>query len=234
MADPSRISTLPPNRQALAATPLFSGLTAEELHALSSVAVEKFYKAGESLFQEGAPCRGLFIITSGAVKVVKTSPSGRQIVLALDTAPSTVAEVPVFDGGAYPASVTAVQDTSALLILKEDFQGLCRRHPDILLKVLAVIGRRLRQLVRVVEGVTFGSVRQRLAKALLEFRDRARSDTFTLPMTQEELAVQLGTVREVVSRNLGRFQMEGLLQLQRREMQILDRKGLEAEAETEL
>jgi CRP/FNR family transcriptional regulator len=92
----------------------------------------------------------------------------------------------------------------------------------------------LRQLVSVVERVTFGSIRQRLARTLLDFAASARSSTFALPVTHEEMAQRLGTVREVVSRNLSRFQAEGFLRVQRREIEILDRAALEREAETEL
>jgi CRP-like cAMP-binding protein len=220
--------------EVFAKTSLFSSLTPEEASALASVAVEKSYGAGETLFHEGEPCLGLFVIGEGAVKIVKTTPSGRQIMLAVETAPSSVAEVPLFDGGNYPATVTAIKDTKAFLLLKQDFHRLCRANPDVSMKVLAVVGRRLRQLVGLLEGVTFGSVRQRLARALMEFGDAAARPSFPLPVTHEELAFRLGTVREVVSRNLSRFQAEGLLRIQRREIEILDRTGLQAEAETEL
>jgi CRP/FNR family transcriptional regulator len=88
--------------------------------------------------------------------------------------------------------------------------------------------------VVLVERVTFGSVRQRLASTLLEFAVEAGASTFLLPETQEELAARLGTVREVVSRNLSRFQGEGLLRMQRREIEILDAAGLRAEADMEI
>ena len=217
-------------QQALSQTPLFSALTKDEIDALAAVTVEKSYHAGETLFSEGEPCSGLFILGRGTVKIVKTAATGRQIMLAVESAPSSVAEVPLFDGGTYPASVTAIEDTAAYLILKADFHGVCRRHPEVPLKVLAVVGKRLRQLVGLVEGVTFGSVRQRLAKVILEFGE----DAFVLPVTHEELAFRLGTVREVVSRNLSRFQAEKLIRVQRREIQILDRERLQAEADTEL
>jgi CRP/FNR family transcriptional regulator len=154
--------------------------------------------------------------------------------LAIEAAPSSVAEVPLFDGGPYPATVSAVGPVTAYLLTKQDFQHVCRVYCDVPLKVLAVVGQRLRQLVRVVESVTFGSVRQRLARALLEFGDQARGETFLLPVTHEEMAFRLGTVREVVSRNLSRFQAEGLLRVLKREITLLDRQGLEREAETEL
>ena len=154
--------------------------------------------------------------------------------LAVDAAPASVAEVPLFDGGGYPASVIAIDEVVAYLIGKREFRQVCREQPEVSLKVLAVVGRRLRHLVAIVESVTFGSVRQRLARALLEFRDQAGADLFSMPVTHQELAQRLGTVREVVSRNLGRFQSEGVLRLAGRELQLLDRATLEREAETEL
>ena len=197
-------------------------------------AVDRQYAPGESLFFEGDPCTGLYILGKGSVKIVKSAPSGREIMLAVETAPSSFAEVPVFDGGKYPASATALDEVQAWHLGKSEFQQVCRNHPEVALKVLAVVGRRLRQLVGVVERVTFGSVRQRLAHALLEFAAEAGQPAFALPATHEELAQRLGTVREVVSRNLSRFQAEGLLRVQRREIEILDRAGLQREAETEL
>jgi CRP/FNR family transcriptional regulator len=89
----------------------------------------------------------------------------------------------------------------------------------------------LRHLVGFVERVTFGSIRQRLAQALVEMAD-ANGASFAMAETHEDLANRLGTVREVVSRNLGRFQSEGLIRLHRRDVQILNRAGLAAEAET--
>ena len=214
-------------------TSLFSGLTPAERDAIAGLAAEKRYSTGDTLFHEGDPCEGLYVIGDGMVKIVKTSPSGREIMLAIETAPSSVAEVPLFDGGNYPASVTALSDVTAYLLFKDDFTRFCQLHPTVPLKVLAVVGRRLRQLVGLVESVTFGSVRQRLARTLLEFRDQLGTNNFTLPVTHEELALRLGTVREVVSRNLSRFQAEGLLRVQRRDIAIMNADALAAEAETE-
>ena len=128
----------------------------------------------------------------------------------------------------------AIDEVVAYFISKRDFQQVCRQHPEVALKVLAVTGRRLRLLVSLVESVTFGSVRQRLARTLLEFGEQAGRDSFPLPVTHQELAFRLGTVREVVSRNLSRFQAEGLVRVHGREVQLLDRAGLKREAETEM
>jgi CRP/FNR family transcriptional regulator len=220
--------------EVLSKTPLLASLTPSEIEAVAQRAIEKQYGPGDALFLEGEECAGFFVLAQGRVKIVKTSPSGREIMLAVEAAPSSVAEIPVFDGGGYPASVTALDEVIAYLITKKDFQQVCRQHPEVPLKVLAVVGRRLRHLVSIIEGVTFGSVRQRLARTLLELGDQAGRDSFPLPLTHQELASRLGTVREVVSRNLSRFQAEGLLRIQAREIHLLDRNGLQREAETEM
>lgn len=213
----------------LSKIPLFSGLSPAEVQALAQRAMEKRYAAAEMLFWEGEPCEGIFFIAAGSVRIFKTSASGRDMVLALETAPSTVAELPLFDGGPYPASVRAVDDVTAYFINKSDFRSVCRQHPDVALKVLAVVGRRLRHLVGVVESLTFGSVTQRLARLLLE--TAAGADRFPMSLTHQELASRLGTVREVVSRNLARFRAQGLIAAQGHDVAILDRTGLEREAE---
>lgn len=230
LSSPSTSPRMSLRRDTFLRTPLFSSLEPSEREALAAMAVEKRYAAGEALFYEGTPCEGLYVIGSGSVKIVKTAPSGRQVMLAVETAPSSVAEVPLFDGGDYPATVTALEDTVAYLLHKEDFQRFCRTHPEVPLKVLAVTGRRLRQLVSLVEAVTFGSVRQRLAQMLLDFALES-GGPFELPVSHEEIALRLGTVREVVSRNLSRFQAEGFLRINKRQVEILNEEALRAEAE---
>ena len=116
--------------------------------------------------------------------------------LAVETAPATVAEVPLFDGGPYPASVEAIDSVVVLFIHKRDFRAVCLQHPQVPLQALAIFGRRLRTLVAMIESVTFGSVRQRLARTLLELNQQAGDKPFSLPWTHQEIALNLGTVRE--------------------------------------
>ncbi|HYW43736.1 MAG TPA: Crp/Fnr family transcriptional regulator [Bryobacteraceae bacterium] len=222
---------MPLKHTSLSQIALFAGLSESETQALAQRAVERRFAPGEMLFWEGEPCAGIFLIVQGSVKIFKTSPGGREMMLALEAAPSSVAELPLFDGGPYPASVRAVEPVIALFINKNDFQQVCRQYPDVALKVLAVVGRRLRHLVGVVESMTFGSVTQRLARVLLDASRQAGADEFDLPLTHQELASRLGTVREVVSRNLARFRAEGLIRIQGHQLHLLDRPGLERESE---
>jgi len=213
---------------------MFASLDAAERATLASLAIERRYEPGTVLFSEGMPCEGLYLIGAGIVKIVKTTAAGREIMLALEAAPATVAELPVFDGGPYPATVIAVRGCTAFVIPKQDLQRACREHPEIAMKMLRVTGQRLRQLVQLLQAVTFGSVRQRLARQLSDWQTEYGDEEFALPLSHEELAMRIGTVREVVSRNLSRFQAEGLIVIERRKVKVLDADGLRAEAESEL
>jgi CRP-like cAMP-binding protein len=228
------ISSLQNKIQILANSPLFADLPNSALEALAAAALFQQYQAGDRLLEEGDPCLGIYVIAEGRVKIFKTSSAGRQIQLAMETAPSSVAEIPLFDGGCLPASVSALTLVKTLLIRKEDFRRICFDQPEVALKVLAKVGQRLRSLVNLLEQVTFGNVRQRLAQTLLEFRQSAENATFHLPETHEQLAFRLGTVREVISRNLSRFQAEGLIKLDKRQITIVDAAGLRQETLMEL
>jgi CRP/FNR family transcriptional regulator, cyclic AMP receptor protein len=213
---------------------LFSGLTTGEIEPIAQLLIERRYAAGDMLFWEGEECAGMFLIAQGEIKIFKTSPSGRELVIGMESAPSSVAELPLFDGGPYPASARAVSDVVTYFINKSDFHQVCCRYPDISLKILATVGRRLRHLVDTLESITFGSVTKRLAHLLLDMSREAGRDEFSLRITHQELASRLGTVREVVSRNLIRFRADGLVRVEGHQLAILDRASLEREAESEV
>ena len=99
---------------------------------------------------------------------------GREQVLSIDGPGSSIAELPVFDGGNYPASVTAIDDATLLFVSKQDFQALCLAHPQVALKVLRVVGARLRRLVGIIEELSFTTVRHRLASFLVAPRPEGR------------------------------------------------------------
>ncbi len=212
---------------------LLSSLSPSELQLLAARTVRKLFSAGELLFSEGEPCNGLHIIALGKVRIFKTSMSGREQVLAVNVPGESIAEIPVFDGGPYPASAVAIEDVEIAFISRRDFNAYCLEHPEVALKVLSVVGARLRRLVGIIEELSFTTIRQRLISALLklaqsEGKKTERGIEFQLPATHQELANQLGTVRELISRNLMRLQAEGLLDVDAREIVVKDMKGLSA------
>jgi len=218
----------------LKGAPLFAALTDAEIESLAARTVVRSYSPGELLFSEGDPCAGLYLIASGRVRIYKASPSGREQVLAVEDPGASIAELPVFDGGNYPASAAAVEAADLLFISRKDFRGVCLEHPEVALKVLQVVGARLRRLVGIIEELSFTTVRHRLISWLLRHaksdgQPTGRGPVVLLSASHQELASQIGTVRELVSRNLARLQAEGLIRISGREITILDPAGLEAD-----
>lgn len=222
----------------LGKTAFLSGLSQPELHTLAARTVRKLFSAGELLFSEGEPCNGLHIIVRGKVRIFKTSISGREQVLAVNMPGESIAELPVFDGGPFPASAVATGETEVAYISRRDFQAYCMDHPEVALKVLEVVGARLRRLVGIIEELSFTTIRQRLIATLVKLAESegtktARGVEFQLPASHQELANQLGTVRELISRNLMRLQAEGLLDVDARQIVVKDMKGLSALLESQ-
>jgi CRP/FNR family transcriptional regulator, cyclic AMP receptor protein len=213
---------------------IFSGLDDAELRSLAERAVRKHYIAGQSIFVEGEPCTGLYVVAAGQLRIFKTSASGREQILAMEGPGSSVAELPVFDGGNYPASTSAQTDCETLFVSRRDFQALCLEHPEVSLKVLKVVGGRLRRLVGIIEELSFTTVRQRLIGLLLRLareqnKRSAKGFEIEIGGSHQELASHIGTVRELVSRNLARLQAEGLIEMSGRRITIPELSTLEAE-----
>lgn len=215
---------------------IFTSLSDQEFGFVTSHLLPRKYSSGELIFSEDDPCTGLYVVQTGNIRIFKSSAGGREQVLAIDGPGSSVAELPVFDGGNYPASAQAVNDCTLLFFSRQDFQSLCLQHPQVALKVLRVIGGRLRKLVGIIEELSFTTVRHRLIALLVRLgkSDGVRngnSVVLTLPANNSELAAQIGTVRELVSRNLSRLQSEGLIQIDNRKLEIPSLKRLQAELE---
>lgn len=222
------------NEAVLRKTPLFAALSEAELRALSRRVAKRHFDRGELLFSEGDACSGLFLVASGKIRIFKVSAGGREQVLAMEGPGSSFAELPVFDGGNYPASASAVEDTEVLFISRKDFQDFCREHPDVALKVIAVVGSRLRRLVGIIEELSFSTVRHRLIGLILRLaqaggKTSKEGISVELAKSHQDLAAELGTVREIVSRNLSRLQAEGFLEVDGRRITVKDLAGLKRE-----
>jgi CRP-like cAMP-binding protein len=223
----------------LRSTPLFAPVSDSELAAIAERAVLKGFDSGELLFSEGDPCSGLHVVVSGKVRIFKSSRAGREQVLAVEGPGASIAELPVFDGGAFPASSSTVEPTESIFLSRKDFRLACMENPELALKVLEVVGRRLRTLIGIIEELSFTTLRQRLISWILrESKARGRMSggrTFLeLGATHQEIASQIGTVRELVSRNIARLQAQGLIDSNGHEITILDQAALQAELASEI
>ena len=189
--------------------PLFAELSDQQLGAIADRATRKRYERDSIVFSEGDPCQELLIVEEGSVKLLKSAANGRQQLMGIERAGNTLAEVPVFDGGRYTVTALVIEATVLLRLDAEHFRKVCLQQPEVAVKVIKVLGHRLRHLERLVEELSFSTVRGRLIVHLLRLAEEcgSRDGTFVdfeLKENNEELAVRIGTVRELISRNLGR------------------------------
>lgn len=222
--------------EALGRTKLFGGSSRQELAWVAERAVEQHRKAGELLFFSGDAARGLFVVVSGRVRAFQHNAEGREQVMHIDTAGATLADVPVFDDGPYPASAIAEEDTQVLFIDKCDVRQLCLEHPSFALRALKIMAERVRKHAKLVEELSFREVGQRLASFLLSEAQKKSQNgdgciEFQLALSNHEIATRIGTVRDVVSRALARLQRRGLVRVKAREVTILDLRALTQYAE---
>ena len=208
--------------------PFFTGLDEQTYTELLAVSRIRHYAKGEPLFLEGEPSKGLFLMQTGVVKIYKLSESGREQILTLQRPGDSVAELPLFDGGTYPASAAAMEDATVLFIPATTFHALLERHPKLSHAIIVALAQRMRKLVALVEDLSLRQVRQRLVRLLLDEAQGKRQ--FQLTFTNEELAARLGSVRDVISRTLSGLQTDGLLRLEGRRVELLDPRGLAEEA----
>jgi CRP/FNR family transcriptional regulator len=214
--------------------PLFAELSDQQLGAIAERATRMRYERDSTVFSEGDSCQELLIVEEGSVKLLKNAANGRQQLIGIERSGNTLAEVPVFDGGRYTVTALVIEPTVLLRLDAEHFRKVCLQQPEAALKVIKVLGHRLRHMERLVEELSFSTVRGRLIVHLLHLAEECgkRNGTsveFELKENQEELAARVGTVRELISRNLGRLHGDGLIEMRRRFVRIPNVQRLEDE-----
>jgi CRP/FNR family transcriptional regulator len=216
----------------LSRTFIFSDFSAEELEAAAAYFQEKRYKKGVTLFHEGQPGVAFYLVSSGRVKVYKLSEDGRELIIGIFGDGAIFGDVPVFDGGPYPASAATLVDTEVVYMLRDDFEELITAYPGISLKIVRVLGKRLRQALASVMDIAMKSVSQRLASQLLSLakeygRQEGEETIIDLPLSRQEIADLIGVSRETVTRELSKFSRAGTIRLEGKRIYLADRPRLE-------
>ena len=202
----------------------FQGVSETFLEALASQTQLYRFDAGETLFWEGDPCLGLYILQQGSVKLYKLSPQGRELIITVFEDDASFNEVPVFDLLDNPVNVGAVLDTQVWLIDAESLRQVVVNHPEAAQKIIINLSQNLRMLVKKVAEMTFYPVTARLARLLHDLPPEHLSGTDRL--TQDDLASRVGTVREVVARSLKELENRGAIEIERGKIKILDKDKL--------
>lgn len=226
---PNEEITHHPTREALSSVSYFSELSASTLDAVATASIRRTYRADETAFVEGEPCVGLYVVESGWFKAVRMSPQGREQVLRFIGPGEVFNEVGVFARASNPATVVALEQAAVWLIYQDRVLELLEEHPHLARQIIETLARRCLYLASLAEDLSLRTVEARLARLLLKQSDQGSLQRRRWA-TQAEMATRLGTVLDVLNRALHQLADEGLIEVSRHEIQILDRDGLRQKA----
>ncbi|MBW6510425.1 MAG: Crp/Fnr family transcriptional regulator [Desulfuromonadales bacterium] len=176
---------------------------------------------GELLFEEGQKADGFFVVVSGKIKVFKLSPDGRERILHVIQPGNSFADAAIFADGAFPAFAMCIDQSTLLFFPRDQFLGLLHRHPQLAINMIAGLSRFLRNFASQIEDLTFRDVPARLARFLVSECEKGRQQV-TLTVSKAQLASNLGTTSETLSRTLRKLADEGLIAVQGRTIKLLD------------
>jgi len=200
--------------------------------ALAQAGFHQTLAEGELLFSEATPSVGMIVVLEGALKESKLDPRGQELILALHKPGASVAELPLFDGGNHPTqAVATVESTRLFRVPRPAFETVLAAHPSLARGGLRSLAIQQRKLLEMLKAQALHTVRARLASYLLHTADTAA--VFSLQETNESIAAQMGTVREVISRTLHQLADSGVITLQGRTVTVVDRAALERLARDE-
>lgn len=219
---------MPVSIQAIKDFPLFSSLKPETLDHLARVVLHKDFSASMIFQMQDEPCKYVGFVKTGSAVIFRLSPNGNEQIISVLTPGMHFNTVPALDANQNArACIKAISPLTLLLIPIEDFQNLLQTRADMAYLILTDFAKRLDHLVKLVDELSLHSVRGRLAQFLL---NQAKNGQNSKPWTQDEIAAHLGTVRDVVGRTLRSFIKAGLIERKNGAIVLLDRKGLEEEA----
>ena len=216
----------------LRAVPVFSELGQDELARVAEVAVPRQFVAGEVVFREGDESSTCYIVRNGRARAVREHPDGRSITLANFGPGDIFGELAMFDDERRSATIETLEDTEAIAILGGDMRRLLAEHADIAVKMLASLGRRLRETNERLARQSFQTVQSRVASVLLQLVAGARSEgteegDVLITSTQASLAQLAGSSRESASRFLAVLERAGIITQGRGKLVVHDPGALE-------
>ena len=205
-------------------TPYFAGLTPAELEAITGFIFEKAAKSGEMILFEDEPSDALYLVVSGVVKAFKTSSDGKEQILYLVRMGEAINDIPAFDGGLNPINAQAMVPVALYGIRNNDLEIILHNYPQVALNVTKVLSQRVRNMMSLVEDLSFRHVINRVAKILLEHATEGAGPRPRL--TQQEMAAMAGTAREMIGRSLKSLEDEGVVRLDRQRVVITNKEAL--------
>jgi len=217
--------------------PRFSGLAPEAHKWLAERLSRKFYERGKLLFLEGEDSSHLYLIERGAVKIFRSLESGRELILGLFRYGDAIGEVALIDGNGYPASAAAHEDSTVLLMRRDDYLYYLKAFDGAPIALLRDLMMRMRTMQRRMEDFGGGGVEYRLGRVLQSLCSaggKADGPLYVpVPLTRQDFADMVGARVETVIRIMSRWQKEGLIGSDERGLWVRDRATVDALAHSE-
>jgi CRP-like cAMP-binding protein len=211
--------------------PLFSTLAEEDLEQVAEVAMPRRFESGQVVFREGDASDTCYVIWHGHARALREHADGRSITLAQFGPGDIFGELAMFDDERRSATVETLEATETLAILGPDMRRLLRNHPEIAVKLIIALGRRLRETNERLARQSFQTVQSRVAKVLSQLVETARAEgadgEVVITSTQAELAQLAGSSRESASRFLAVLERAGIITQGRGRLIVKDPTALE-------
>ena len=219
--------------EVLRTTPGFRKLTPEDRQRVAAVARLKTYPKGDVIFRDGDPPDFFFSVAAGRVKIVKTLPSGKDLILEVFSVGDPFGAVAVYEGRAFPASAVAMEDTTCVLIPRREFFAMLEQHPSMVRGLLLGLTQRLIELTNRLTELSGGRIEARFARLFLKLgqdigQKRTDGVFVPLPLTRQELADMTGTTIETCIRIMSRWGKDDIVRTEKDGFVVADADTLRA------
>lgn len=208
----------------------FDSLPLEVQERLAAAATPCHFDAGQVIYVEGEPAESIYILESGWIKATRMTREGREQAMMFLRPVEIFGDIAVFTGTTYPGTAVALEAVEVWVIPAKTILDLIPRHPDLAMAIIRRLSERVLHYIGLVEDLSLRSVESRLASTLLRNAE-LQEGRLVVPRrewtTFDEMAVRLGTVRDVLSRALKTLEAEGLLKVEKQAIVLLDPQGLE-------
>ena len=223
--------------EALRRIPIFRRLSVSDRQRLASVAHTRDYDKGAPIFAEGEGSESMYTVITGRVKVSKTTVRGTELILDILGPGDPVGAAAVYESRPYPATATALEPTTCVIIPRQSFFSLLETHPTMVLGLLTGLSHRLVELTNRLTELSGGRIEARLARFLLKLADdigkpHADGTFIPLALSRQEIADMIGTTIETSIRIMSRWGKDNIVRTEKDGFLVIDRSALEAVAMT--
>src|SRR6266542_3254730 len=223
---------MPTAEDLLRTTPIFSRLTPDDRRKIAAVAAVREFGRGDTIFEQESASDAFYAITSGRVKIFKMMPNGKDVILEVFGPGDPLGAVAAYLGRPFPASASALEDTTCVIIPRQAFFRLLEMQPSLVRGLLLGLTTRLVELTNRLAELTGGRIEPRFARLFLKLADQmGRTDRggifIQLALSRQELADMTGTTIETCIRIMSRWNKDDVVRTEKDGFVVLDRAELD-------